>query len=81
MWVAEDEFVTQLVAHVSHVEGTFLAAYLGIEYHVKQYVPQFLADIRVIVPDEGIAQFKSFLDGVRAQALVGLLSVPGALFA
>ena len=79
MGVAEDEFVAQFVADVGNVEIALLAAYLGIEDNVQKHIAKFLAYLVGVLFDEGIAQFESLLYGVWAQALKGLLAVPGAL--
>ena len=78
MRVAIDELVAQFVAHVGNVELALLAAYLGIEDDMQQDIAQFLANLLVVVLHQGIAEFKRLFDGVGAQALVGLLAVPGA---
>ena len=78
VWMAEDELVGLLVAYVGNVELSLLLADKGVEHDVHDDVAQLFADVLRIVLDERIAEFKGFFNGVRAQALVGLLAVPRA---
>ena len=76
MRMPEYKFVAELVADVGDVEIARLAAYLGVEDDVKEHVAELLADVRFIVLDDGVGQLVCLLNGVWAQALVGLLAVP-----
>ena len=76
--VAENEFFTQLVAHVGYVERLLFAAYLGIEAHVQQHVAQFLTNVLLVAAHQRVTQFVGFFYGVGSQAFVGLLAVPRA---
>ena len=79
--MAEYEFVDKLVADIRHVKLLLLLAYLGIEAHMQQHVAQFLADIRLVVLEQGVAQFECLFYGVGSKRLVGLLAVPRTFLA
>ena len=78
MRMAEYELVAKLVSSPGSVELLLFRPDLGVEANVQQHVAQFLADVLLVVVHEGIAQLIGFFDGVGAQALVGLLAIPGA---
>ena len=79
--MAIDELVAEIVAHIGKVELTLLLAHLGVENDVEQQVAQLLADALHIFVCDGVDQLKALLDGVAAEALEGLLPIPGALLA
>ena len=78
--MAENQFVALFVEHVGYVEQLFLLSDAGIEHHVHDDIAQFLANLLWLVSHQCIAEFIHFLNGVRAQAFVRLLSVPRAFF-
>ena len=81
MRMPKDEFVADMVAHISNIEKSRFATYLGIENDVEQDVAEFLAYYPTVLAQQGVAEFVGFLYGVGAQALKGLFSVPGAFLA
>ena len=48
---------------------------------MQQHVAQFLADIRLVVLKQGVAQFECLFYGVGSKRLVGLLAVPRTFLA
>ena len=48
---------------------------------MQQHVAQFLADIRLVVLEQGVAQFECLFYGVGSKRLVGLLAVPRTFLA
>ena len=81
VWMAEDKFLAQSVADVGDVKSALLVADFGIKDNVQQHIAQFLTDFIVVLAHDGVGEFHGFLNGVGAQALVGLLAVPRALHA
>jgi hypothetical protein len=71
-----NHFPSQGIADICHVKLLLLLCYLGIETDVQQHIAQLLADVVDIVLDQGIAELIGLLDGIRPEALVGLLLVP-----
>ena len=78
MGVAENQFVALLVENVCYVELLLLLSDAGVEHHVHDDVAQFLANLLWLVLHQRVAEFIYFLDGVGAQAFVGLFPVPRA---
>ena len=76
VWMAEDEFLAQRVAHAGNVIVTLFLAYAGIENHMQQYVAQFFFNFSLVATKQSVGQLHRFLYGVGAQALVGLHRVP-----
>ena len=81
MRVPINQLIAELVADIGDIEVTCLGAYLGIEDDVEEDVAELLADVILVVLDDGIGQLIGLLDGVRTQALVGLLTVPRTFLA
>ena len=77
--MAEYEFVGKLRADVGNVERVVLRTDFGVKENVEKDVAEFLADVAVVLAEQGVAEFVDFLDGVGTEALVGLLAVPRAL--
>ena len=81
MRMAVDELVYEFVAHVGDIEFALLLSDSCVEAHVQQHVAKLLADVRLVVFQQSVAQFVSFFYGIRAQRLISLLAVPRAFLA
>ena len=79
MRMAGNHLAGQRIADIGHIKLMLLLCYLSIETDMQQHVAKFLADLMDIVPDEGIAELVSLLDGIWAQTFIGLLLVPRAI--
>ena len=78
--MTEHQLIAQSVTYVADVEGALLAAYFGIECHMKQYIAKLFADGCVVVGHKGISQLKYLLYGVGSQRFVGLFAVPRTFY-
>jgi hypothetical protein len=78
MRVAADEFLVNLARHVVEIEMAGFGRHLRMHDDVQEQVAQFLAHVREIAAVKGVEQFGDLLDKAIADALVGLLAVPGA---
>ena len=76
-----DELGVERVGHVGNVEPPLLVGYLGVEKHVQEHVAELFLYFGAVVVHESLCQFVYLLDGVRAEAFVGLFGVPRALHA
>ena len=81
MRMAVDELVYEFVAHVGDIEFALLLSDSCVEAHVQQHVAKLLADVRLVVFQQSVAQLVSFFYGIRAQRLISLLAVPRAFLA
>ena len=79
MWMSENQLIAEFVADIGDVEVSCLRAYLGVEDDVEEHVAELLADVILVILDDGISQLVGLLNRIGAQALVGLLTVPRAL--
>jgi len=49
-----------------------------MEYDVEQKVAEFLAEVGIVMPIDGLQEFADFLDQAVANRLVGLFAIPRA---
>ena len=63
MRVAVDEFFTNAVGNIGHVEGLFFTPQLGIKSNVQEQVAQFIFDFLQVAVQNGIAQLIGLFDG------------------
>ena len=81
MRMTENHLVAQLVAYISNIKLLFLLTYPAVEHNMQQDIAQLLANLTLVIADDGIAELIGLLDGIRTQRLVGLLTVPRTLHA
>ncbi len=78
MGMAVHQLLSHSVDDVIHRKAAPLRLHLGVENHLHQHVPQFLAHIRGVVPVNGVQRLVSLLQEVPADGAVGLFRIPGA---
>ena len=78
MRMAEDEFVSLLVANVGNVKLALLATENGIEDDMFQHVAQLLASVFPVLLHGGVAEFINFLYCVGSETVKSLFPVPRA---
>ena len=76
MRVAEHQLLSHAVYHVICGETALFLLHYGVEHHLKQNVPQFLAHTGGVVPVNGVQRLVGLLQKIPADGLVGLLAVP-----
>ena len=76
MRVTKDELVATLIAYVSYIKHSVLAANLGIEDYMEEHISELLANLLVVVLDQSVTKLETLLYRIWAQRLVGLLGVP-----
>lgn len=78
--VAPDQFIDNMPGGLLEVEGIAFFGQLTVEHDLKQKITQFFEHFVIVAFLNGIDQFVHFLDGVQANAHVGLDPVPRATF-
>ena len=74
--MAVDHLLTQFVHHIGDVVAAFLLGDLGVEYHVKEHVPELFLKRGVILLHHGVTELIDFLDRHRPEGVDGLCVVP-----
>ena len=78
----DDELFTDIVHHISEVEGVYLLFHPGMEHHLQQHIPQLLPKEDRILLVDSLYSLVGFLNKVAPDALMGLFPVPrAAIFA
>ena len=57
-----------------------LASYLGVKNHVQQYVAQLLANVSLVIFNQGITKFVNLFYRIRTQTFVGLFTIPRTFY-
>jgi hypothetical protein len=76
--VAANHFVVDFADNVVDGEAALLGGDLGVEEDLEKEVAELLGEFGVVGGVEGVEDFVSFFDEVRAEGGVGLFAVPGA---
>ena len=77
MGVSVHQLLGHAVHHVVHGEVAPLGLNLGVEHHLHQNIPQFLAHGVGVVAVQGVQDLIGLLQKIPADGRVGLLRVPG----
>ena len=77
MRMAPNQFVTDCFDDIFKVECVPFLAHLSVHDDMKEQIAKFLAQIRVVRFLDCFNRLVTFLDERRAQALMGLLAIPG----
>ena len=78
MGMAEDELFADAVGHGLQVEPSGFPLDVGVEDHLEKHVPQFFLQMLGVLLIDGLDDLAALLQQSPAEALVGLLSIPGA---
>ena len=76
MGVAEHQLLSHAVHHVICGETALLLFHHGMEHHLKQNIPQFLAHTGGVIPVNGVQRLVGLFQKIPADGLMGLLAVP-----
>jgi hypothetical protein len=74
--VAEHQLLSHAVYHVICGETALFLLHYGVEHHLKQNIPQFLAHTGDVIPVNGVQRLVGLLQKIPADGLMGLLAVP-----
>ena len=73
-----DELLIELSAHVVYGKGSLVVGYLRMQEHLLQHVAKLLAQVILVVLDNGLNRFVGLFHHVPRYAGMRLLSVPRA---
>jgi len=76
--VAEDQLLADVVGHIVQGEAAGLFLHAGVEDDLEQHVPKLFPQVLRVVLVDGLDRLVSLLQEIAADALMGLLGVPGA---
>src|SRR5438477_558300 len=76
VWVAANEFFSDMASDFFEIECAALLCQLTVEHHLEQQITQLLGHLLIVAGLNRIDQFIDLLDGMPAQRFVVLLAVP-----
>ena len=78
MGMTGDQLFAYAVNGIVDVKGTLLFGHIGMVYALEDNIAQLFTQQGIILQIDGLYCLVNFFDEVLADALMGLLSIPGA---